>query len=166
MHESFRSLIVISIFVTSFACRSSHDVQSSIDQYDREKGYQRREAMSVGVSPNQCRILATVISIDSSYRSGNSSDPCSLAPCRAIVRVDSILGYGHSFARPLTVGETLAVTFAFTVAPTKNVLPRMTQSYPGVRVGSRIVTDAQGTQSLAIEHASGISFTIFGYSVQ
>lgn len=113
------------------------------------------------IPPNTCRLVATVISIDPTLKSGNDKDPCSKAPCFATVRVDSIVGYGAAFTKPLAVGNTISVTFAFTVAPTKEIIPSLSQSYPGVAKGTTFSADVISQQGLNDE----VSYRIYEYKI-
>jgi hypothetical protein len=115
------------------------------------------------IPPGHCRIVGTVIAIDTSLRSSNPSDPCAKVPCRARVRIDQILGYGPAFPQPLVPGEVVVVSFAFTTAPTtKELFPSMQDTYPGVAVGSRFVANLNAEQ----KKDDGVTFTVYGYQLQ
>ena len=94
-----------------------------------------------GVAPNSCRIIGTVIAIDSETLSSGTKDPCSKVPCRATVKVDSVLGYGQGFTGPLSVGKTVAAQFKFTLSPTKDLFPGMNLNLPGLQLNSRFRAD-------------------------
>jgi hypothetical protein len=64
------------------------------------------------------------------------------------------------------VGESIPVSFSFTVAPTRDLFPSMANSYPGVHVGTRIITDVRSRREFGGEKKEGISFSIAGYLVQ
>ncbi len=164
MRDFTKAMCLIVLCLFSFSCRSSRKEEAG-GENSKDK-VQQIPPIGETIPPNHCRIVATVVAIDSSYRSGNSSDPCSKAPCRASVRVEEIVGYGPAFTRPLAVGEVIPVSFAFTVAPTKDLFPNMTQSYPGVRVGTRITTDVQGLEDIVKEGGPHVSFSIYDYKVK
>lgn len=118
------------------------------------------------LGPGQARLAGTVVSIDTA-RSTRPSDPCAKAPCRAQVRVDTVLGYGGGFPRPLVPGETLAVHFGFTLAPTPSVMPEVTPPYPGLEVGDAFTADLRARDAPGIAGASDpIRFLIYGYCVR
>ena len=153
------------LLMVSLSCRSTSGGLHSTEHKEKSATEGRPAAAAEEIAPNHCRVSATVISIDTVYRSLDQRDPCSKAPCHVHLRVDSIHGYGQAFAHPLSAGDTLAVTFAFTVAPAKDVLPTMSESYPGVCIGTKILTDVLASQSLSAEQFSSLSYYVFGYSI-
>src|SRR5512135_3353036 len=87
---SFLSLVVLA------GCAARAD-RTTRDDKPQEKGIPTGE-QGLRISPGHCRIIGTVIFIDTALA---SSGPCSKAPCRTIVRVDSVLGYGSAFGNPV-----------------------------------------------------------------
>ena len=100
------------------------------------------------IPPNHCRIVGTVVSIDPIMTSSDPQSPCSKAPCSATVRVDSILGYGSAFGSSITAGQQVQIMFGFTLSPTKEILPQLTQVYPGLKVGSSFVANVRSNEGL------------------
>jgi hypothetical protein len=98
------------------------------------------------IPPNHCRIVGTVVAIDQSLKLSDPQSPCSKAPCSATVRVDSILGYGSAFGSSIPAGQQVNVTFGFTLSPTKEILPQLTQAYPGLKVGSSFVANVRSNE--------------------
>ncbi len=107
-----------------------------------------RMAMEVppSIPPNQCRVSATVIAIDSAVR--GDKGPCATAPCMATVRIDSVLGYGSAFPKPLAPGEKLVVKFAYTLQPTTKEFPEVKPALPGLSVGARFVALVGGEMGM------------------
>ncbi len=96
---------------------------------------QTTSAQSNKIPPGQCRIAGTIISVDSTLDKYSSKDPCSIHPCKAVVRVDSIIGYGSSFP-PLKQGSSIKMYFYFTLGPTtKDLFPNLNSFYPGLNTG-------------------------------
>lgn len=153
-----KSFFLLVVCLSLFSCRPSKVDKSNTGDSSKP----RVPTVGENIPPNSCRVVATVLSIDPILKSRNEKDPCSKAPCRVLVRVDSILGYGAAFAKPLAVGDTLSVTFAFTVAATKEILPSLSQSYPGVAKGTIFLADILGQQGLNDE----VSYLIYGYTVK
>jgi hypothetical protein len=118
------------------------------------------------IPPNTCRVVLTILSIDPRLQSSIPDDPCSKAPCHATVRVDSILGYGSAFGNPFSIGEVIAVQFAFTVSPTKELLPTLSRHYPGVNSGARLSTDIQSRGDILEAEGKQARFLIYGYRLQ
>jgi len=96
-----------------------------------------------GLPPDVCRIIGTVVRVDTALKSRRPDDPCSKAPCEALVYVDSVLGYGSSFPVILNPGETVRAHFTFSLAPTEQVLPQVKPSFPGLSPGSRFRADLE-----------------------
>ncbi len=164
------NLVLITIFIFFISCGTARQEKTQ----DQSSGAEPKTVnldkqppiMGETIAPNKCRIIGTVVAIDSTLRSSDPTNPCSKVPCRAIVRVDSILGYGPAFLKPLSEGEKIPVTFVFTTGPTKNLFPNMTQSYPGVRAGSKILADLEAQERLRADNANSISFVIYGYKIK
>ena len=98
------------------------------------------------IAPGKCRIVGTLVAIDSAME---QSGPCSKAPCRAIVRIDSILGYGSAFGSPLALNKQIAIRFGFTLAPTtKELFPNMTNRLPGLEIGSKFQSDLESQNEM------------------
>ncbi len=117
------------------------------------------------IPPSVCRIVATVVAVDSVVPGTGADDPCSHVPCRATVRIDTVLGYGSAFPRPLSPGQLVRVRFTFTLAPTATVLPSVSPPYPGLSTGSRFKADLEGTPSKD-QPAGEESFVVGPYELQ
>jgi hypothetical protein len=138
-----------SILIAAMFCFGGCSAQTdkSIHEEHRSDEGQIAEQAS-RVAPNKCRMVATVMAIDSTLE---KDGPCSKAPCRGIVRVDSIIGYGSAFGSPIAVNTEIEVRFAFTVAPTnKDLFPNLTQRLPGLRLGTRFQTDIESQHELGV----------------
>jgi hypothetical protein len=123
------------------------------------------------VSPNHCRIRGTIVAIDSTLDSSDSTRPCAKVPCNADVRIDSILGYGSAFGSSVVQGEQYRIHFVFTLAPTsKQLFPSMDEVYPGLSSGSSFIADIERQNSKGTFHVSGATqsmaavFVIYSYS--
>lgn len=114
------------------------------------------------IPPNHCRIVGTVVAIDQSLKSSDPQSPCSKAPCLATVRVDSILGYGSAFGNPIAVGRQVEVMFGFTLSPTKEILPQLTQAYPGLKVGSSFAANVRSDE----RRGGGTGYTVNHYDAR
>ncbi len=154
--KSLAGLLVLAMIVAS--CRSTLD--------DRREAPKSLPIPPAGLPPDVCRILGTVVRIDSTMKSSYAGDPCSKAPCNALVRVDSVLGYGSSFPVVVSTGSVIKTRFTFTVAPTDQVLPDVKPPYPGVAPGSRIRTDLKRLPVLGDQEGDAKPFTIEWYEVQ
>ncbi|HTP12598.1 MAG TPA: hypothetical protein VMM37_03185 [Bacteroidota bacterium] len=135
---------------------------SQSDKTVREEG-QKPAMLGVQgekIAPGRCRIVGTIISVDPTLE---ATGPCAKAPCRAVVRVDSILGYGSAFGTPMPVHGHVPVRFAFTLAPTtEDVFPTMTSRLPGLSVGSSFRTDIESRAEMSPE-GNRSSYVIYTY---
>ena len=95
------------------------------------------------ISPDHCRIIGTVVKIDTLLYRQDLNSPCSKAPCMADVRIDSVLGYGSDFP-PLKLGKVIKVRFGFTLSPTtKDLFPHIVGYFPGLDVNDSFKADLQ-----------------------
>ncbi|HEX9006618.1 MAG TPA: hypothetical protein VF889_04955 [Bacteroidota bacterium] len=92
------------------------------------------------VAPDRCRLVITVLSIDSVRE---AAGPCSRVPCTAVVRIDSILAYGFAFPPVLRAGQTVPARFVFTTQRSDLWFPALSRRYPGVTTGSQLAADAE-----------------------
>ncbi len=153
-----KSFFLLIVCLSLFSCRHSQGEKNNTSDVSKP----RVANVGENIPPNSCRVVGTVLSIDPILKSRNEKDPCSKTPCQVTVRVDSIVGYGSAFNKPFAVGNTISVTFAFTVGPTKEILPSLSQSYPGVAKGTAFLADILSQQGLNDE----VSYLIYGYTVK
>lgn len=129
-----------------------------------DKNLPRRPDMDqqVIVAPQRCRIVGTLVGINQDLlKEGNG--PCTKVPCRGIVRIDSILGYGSAFGNPLAIGQRVHMHFAFTLAPTtKDLFPNMTETYPGLDINSRFQADVESVPEMNTS-ADIVRYRVYGY---
>ncbi len=123
------------------------------------------------VSPNHCRIVGTVVAVDStldvadSLQSHRDVPPCTKVPCNADVRIDSILGYGSAFGNPVVQEKIYRMHFVFTLAATsKELFPSMKEVYPGLIVGSSFIADIERQSVRGATQSMAPVFVIYGYS--
>jgi hypothetical protein len=133
----------IRLFFVAMALAGLAACASQTDKSVRQETQKLRPISEQGerIAPGKCRIVGTIVAIDSTME---ATGPCSKAPCRAVVRVDSVLGYGSAFGNPVALQGQIPVRFAFTLAPTtKDLFPNMTDRFPGLALGSRFQTDLE-----------------------
>lgn len=122
------------------------------------------QELSPAVSAGYCRVLATVTAIDTARYSGDANSPCAKAPCRAILKVETILGAGAGFHPPLVAGNSIPVKFAYSTAPSSEVAPDLADPLPGVQAGDRIRVDIAGRQP-EMGGATGREYTVYQYAL-
>lgn len=155
-------LLVAPLFAVLFlSCNSTHQVRS------RDTQSLKIPAAQTGppLPPSICRIVGTVVSVDSVLMPASSGDPCSKAPCGALVRVDSVLGYGAAFPQPLTPGETVHIRFTFALGPTATFLPSVSPAFPGLTIGARFKADMEGIAE-PVGPSGGSAFVVGTYEVR
>jgi len=159
----FKVPMALLVLVLMAGC-SDQTKKAVKEESDSNKSLPRRPDMDqqVMVAPQHCRIVGTLVGIDTELlKEGNG--PCTKVPCRGIVRIDSILGYGSSFGNPLAVGQRVNVHFAFTLAPTtKDLFPNMTETYPGLELNSRFRADVESPPEMNTS-ADRIFYQVYDY---
>jgi len=152
MKHLYSSILSVLVFCSVIQCSSSQDRPLPF----REK-----------ISPNHCRITGTILSIDDTFRTVNPKDPCSRAPCLAIVRIDKVHGYGSAFNKPLAVGNEITVLFKFSLSPTQNIVPNLERHYPGLSAGSSFQADMESPPETLQKEEKTIKnpYIIYGYHV-
>src|SRR5437867_5493956 len=160
-------LFVVVFSVLLISCSSTRKGDAEKDSKDQDRQQRLAPLLPGGeqVPPGHCRVRGTVVRIDSLVATPDTSNPCSRFPCRATVRVDSVLGYGAAFVHPLPLGSEIVVTFIFTLHPTAEIFPAMKESFPGLSIGSVFLADIEGTEGMAVHEKSEFSFSIYGYKV-
>ena len=159
-------LMLSLVLVLAVGC-SDQTKKTVKDETAPDKNLPRRPDMDqqVVVAPQRCRIVGTLVGINQELlKEGNG--PCSKVPCRGVVRIDSILGYGSSFGNPLAIGQRVNIHFAFTLAPTtKELFPNMTETYPGLEVNSRFQADVESMPDMNTP-TDRVLYQVYGYSKQ
>ncbi len=152
--------VLISLLVL-FSCNSTQKKKEKVSAGQPQKA----SSLKIGaqnISPGQCRIIGTIVSIAEIQQTGNADSPCSQAPCQAIVRVDSVLGYGQGFIRPLSKSKEVPISFKFTLSPTRDLFKNMTTMYPGLTVGSKFRATVEAQQLLGTK---SFKYSISGYEI-
>ena len=124
---------------------------------------QNDTALAKGIPPGQCRIMADVIKIDTTFSGNSENDPCSKAPCTAWIKVKKIIGYGAGSVG-LNSGDTLKAKFAFTLNPTdQKTFPTLKVNYPGLNEGSSFEADVQLMPSNPSAAQKEKVYIVYGY---
>jgi len=85
------------------------------------------------IPPGHAKIVGVITEIEPVSDSSNLNDPCSKAPCIALVNVSSAV-YGAAF--PSISKDDIRIKFLFTLEKTtKELFPNMEETYPGLKVG-------------------------------
>lgn len=154
----FLLFVLIPFFVS---CSSSHKETKTPEPSAQEALLKASAERSHRIPPSSCRLIGTIVSIDDSL-ADNPKDPCGKTPCRALVRVDSVLGYGQGFAPPLAEGNEIKITFKFTLNPTDDLFPNMNKAYPGLSVGDAFVANVEALRT-GMSPKDAPQFLVYGY---
>lgn len=101
-------------------------------------------AESISTAPSHCRIIGKVIAISEERNTEDPESPCFKAACKANIYIESVIGYGSAFTRPLVSGEKVNVNFAYTLNKTdKQLFPGLQKPLPGLSIGSRFSADIE-----------------------
>ena len=166
----FLSLFICCTIISALSITCSGTKQEAPPDSASSSGAGRPAIQARNIPPNTCRLIGTVVSIDEEFRTGGPDDPCSKAPCLAVVRIESIIGYGPAFGQPLAIGREIPVLFKFTVLPTEDFLPELSRHYPGLTTGSRFradlesLPDQMNTGDVPVRGAS-FKYIIYGYEL-
>ena len=77
-----------------------------------------------------------------------TNSPCGKVPCITVVKIDSILGYGSAFGKPLNRDTNIKLKFMFTTQETtKKLFPNINKYYKGVNVGSQFFGNVKEIKS-------------------
>ncbi len=127
--------LVLLLFVGQ--CRSSNTSQTPMPETPA-----RPEVSPSPVAPGHVRFVGTVVRI-LDVRSGQQDEPCAMYPCQAIVRVDSVLGYGSGLSVTISSGQEITVHFPFTLMPSEETGVRVNSPLPGLKEGDHFEADAE-----------------------
>ena len=115
------------------------------------------EALPLPLAPNSCRFTGTVteiLPVDTVAERG----ACASVPCLALVRIDTVFGYGAAFAAPLSVGAILKIRFPLTLRPSRSLFPAMNDLPPSFSrgdglTGTMIVREVPSAGREAVEYS-------------
>lgn len=167
-HQVMRVIVLTAIGISLLSCRTAYQEKNSQGNSESKNGSHSERIVlpGPGIPPSKCRIVGTIAAIDSASRSTKADDPCSKIPCRASVRVDSVIGYGQGFPKAFSKSEEISVKFVFTLSPTRELFPNMSEFYPGLHVGSSFVADVQGSDAPMHDTSDAMGFIVYGYRSQ
>lgn len=95
------------------------------------------------IPPGTCRIVGKIVAVLPA-RDPDPQSPCGQAPCRALVRVQRVIGYGVAFEPTLAEGQEIKLYFTFTLMPTEKYFPELTHPLPGLQVNGLFEANITG----------------------
>lgn len=118
------------------------------------------------ISPGSLLIIGTVMEIDSSTDTSNPDSPCGKVPCNTVVKIDSVLGYGAAFGKPLVPQRDINLKFMFTTGMTSSDLfPNINENFPGVKVGSKFRGSIQEIKNAVNKSSDLRLYRIYEYQI-
>lgn len=122
-----------------------------------------QNTLSSHVSPNNCRINGTVVSIEEIRE---KTGHCSTEPCLAKVKINNVIETGSSFSKPLIKGDTIKIKFEFTLAETnKDLFPALNFVLPGLSSGDSFIGDVEFLKVIQLNSStSPLEYRIFNYN--
>ncbi len=163
-------MVVSAVLVAVFsACGSKSNGTSEAEQTASASESATRVSpysAAAPIPPNHGRIIGVVTNIHDITETSDLSGPCSREPCRATIRIESVLGYGAAFGRPLAKGSEIPVFSPFTLMPTNTRFPDLKKDYPGLSVGSRFRADIESRLAFQPERGEKVLYIIYGYELQ
>lgn len=150
LKKSLFTLLILSMSVIYFGCSTAKE-----DKNMPEKKIEK-------IPPGHARIVGEIVKIEPVMKSDDPNDPCSKAPCIAMVKVKGA-EYGAGFPT-LNMNENIKVKFQFTLVPTsKDLFPNMEEKYPGLIEGQAFTALVQ---HFATINESIPSYQVYGYTVK
>jgi hypothetical protein len=151
------------IILTIMSCSSTQKETKVANKQTIDQAFNKgTERYTRRTLAGKCRISATVISVDSTLTNSKPDDICAKFPCRAVISIDKILGYGSGFNTKLAPGQELVVKFQFTLAPSEKALPGLQLELPGLKNGQHFIADLEETMNIGTDERS---FTIYRYEL-
>jgi hypothetical protein len=90
------------------------------------------------IPPGHAKIVGIIIEIEPVSDSSILNDPCSKAPCIALVKISSAV-YGAAFPS-FSKDDEIRIKFLYTLEKTtKELFPNMEEIYPGLKVGLEFI---------------------------
>lgn len=111
------------------------------------------------IPPGHAKIVGVVTEIEPVSDSSILNDPCSKAPCIALVKVTSAV-YGAAFPS-FKKDEEVRIKFLFTLEKTnKELFPDMKEEYPGLEIGQKFSALIAYVESI---NEATPKFNVYGY---
>jgi len=135
----FRYLTFLSIYL-AFSCSSTTNLTN----------------LPKDVAPNNCRINATIISIDNSV-----SGKLNIAK----VKIDNVVKVGFGFKNPLFKNDSINIKFEFSLSKTdKTQFPELKVELPGLKIGDKFTADIERIELLQLNNnIDSFEYRVFEY---
>ncbi|MBN1406204.1 MAG: hypothetical protein JW956_00360 [Calditrichaceae bacterium] len=161
----FGSILIIGLILSCSSSKKEFvQEKSNPDQQHIKELYPKDpQKYTKRIIADKCRIVATVINIDSTKYLDDKEAPCGKAPCYATIAIKQVLGYGSGFSQKLYKGQELEVNFKFTLSPTDEIVPDMQLGLPGLKIGNNFIADLEALPALG---KSKVEYIIYRYELK
>jgi hypothetical protein len=162
MINKLKMFSLVTIAFLLYACsvtQQKTDAQSDTQMVDKN-AIRDLNAQQTDIAPGHCRIIGTITNINSQLSGAGPEDPCSKAPCRAVVKVDTVLGYGSAFNGTVSAGDEIPLRFMFTTAATKPLGLKLETHLPGLQNSDRFQADIESKPRFG----GGVDYAVYLYS--
>lgn len=162
MKPAIMALLLMSSVCAAGCSGSQSSLGPGTHQQNSDGTFAARYA---SIPPGECRIVGTVVSVDSALDTVVPGSPCSVEPCNAVIRVDSVIRYGSAFP-PLSTGSSINLHFFFTLAhTTKRLFPNLKTHFPGLQAGSTFIGNIEVILQ-PNKNGRSRAYAIYGYEKQ
>ncbi len=165
----YRTLIPVLLCCLVVSCGSKNRRTAGLEREGAaQESSAGHDSGSIGttIPPNHCRIIGVVVEIKDVAASSDVPEQCAQAPCWAIVKIESVLGYGSAFGSPLPQGSEILVHFPFTVMPTRAIFPQIETQFPGLSAGSRFFADLEAQYQPESGNDHSVKYIVYGYEIR
>ncbi|MEN8120375.1 MAG: hypothetical protein ABFS35_08510 [Bacteroidota bacterium] len=142
-------LLFLLVFLYSFIISAQKDTIGSVNKQANQT-----------IEPNNCIVKAEIIEIQP-VKKNKLRRLCHRFPCKAIVKINEIVGYGSSFPVIFSKGTEIKVYFAHSLKPSKKVLPNLKYDLPGLLIGDKFKAKIEAIEKLG----GSIKFLVYYYEV-
>ncbi|RLD67291.1 MAG: hypothetical protein DRI95_05070 [Bacteroidetes bacterium] len=137
------------IFLFSFIISAQKETTINLNRLDNST-----------IDPNNSLIEAEIIEILPAKKK-RSQKLCNKFPCKAIVGINKVVGYGSSFPVIFDKGIEIKVFFAHSLEPSKKVLPNLKYDLPGLLIGDKFKAKIEGIEKMG----GSIKYIVYYYEV-
>jgi hypothetical protein len=93
-------------------------------------------------TPMSCRIEGRILRV-LPPQTDDKTSLCSKHPCTARVLINDVSACGSAVSLPLNAGDTVTITFSYTLDATSKLFPAMKVQYPGLKKGDVFKASAE-----------------------
>jgi hypothetical protein len=114
----FKGLLLLILFSLT-QCHTAKETPPSAQPSvaPTQKTNETNKNSAEGIAPGNCRLIASVIKIDSSLNTEDPESPCAKGSCLALVKIQNVLAYGSAFPSDVAEGAEINLFFPNTLTP-------------------------------------------------